>query len=199
MRRVVASLAVVVLVAGCAPAPVSGPATAPAASDPALVAARTAAGIPDCPVTDATAPARADGLPAVVLGCLGSERTVNLAGLRGRPLVVNLWAQWCLPCRQESAYLREGAARLGDRVLFLGVNYDDPQPDWAIEFAGLAGWTYPHAVDPTRTLAGPLRVQGIPTTIFVDAEGVVVHRHSGPFASTAELEGLVATHLGVAT
>lgn len=203
MRRAVVAVAVALgILTGCASTPTAPrtparPTAVASASDPALVAARKAAGIADCPASDLTIPALTGGLPALVLDCLGSDARVNLAGLRGTPMVVNLWAQWCPPCRAEAPFLREASQRLGDRVLFLGVDYDDPKPDWALEFAGLVGWRYPHVVDPTRSLAGPLRVQGIPVTVFVDAGGTVVYRHTGPVSSTAELEGLIARYLGV--
>ena len=201
MRRLLA-VGFALVLAGCGSIP--GPTRAPqrpasvvAPSTAELAAARVAAGISDCPDADASATAVTGGLPATTLGCLGSDRTVNLAGLRGRPMVVNLWAQWCLPCRQEAPHLREAAERLGDDVDFLGVDYEDPRPDWAIEFAGLAGWRYPHVTDPTRSLAGPLRVQGIPTTLFVDAQGRIVGRQAGPFASASELEDLATRYFGV--
>lgn len=198
MRRLAVLVTGLVVLAGCS-APVPAPTrTATVPANAALASARVAAGIPDCPDADPAATPVTGGLPATTLSCLGGERTLNLAGLRGRPTVVNLWAQWCPPCRQEAPYLREASASLGDRVLVLGVDYDDPRPDWAIEFASLVGWTHPHVVDPSRSVAGPLQVQGIPLTLFVDAQGRIVHRHAGPFTSTGQLEELVETYLGVA-
>lgn len=197
MRRALGVLAVVGVLAGCS-APAAAPTrTATVPGDAALVAARMAAGIADCPDADPTATQVISGLPAITLSCLGSDKTVNLAGLRGEPMVVNLWAQWCLPCRQEAAHLRDVASRVDGRVLVLGVNYDDPQPDWAVEFAQLAGWRYAHVVDRSRALASPLQLQGIPTTLFVDAQGRIVYRHAGPFESASQLEGLVERYLGV--
>lgn len=198
MKRIAVAVACAVLLAGCTfevsrtpPRPAVTPVSAAE-----LIAAREAAGIADCPVVDPDATPIAGGLPAVTLECLGSERSVNLAGLRGRPMIINLWAQWCPPCRQEAPLLRDAAQRLGDRVLWLGIDYDDPQPDWAVEFAGLVGWRYAHLVDRDRTLAGPLQMQGIPMTLFVDAEGRIVHRHAGPFTSASEVEALAHRYLG---
>ncbi len=209
VRAWVGALLAATALAGCAPAsaPVASAPTpaAPAASAPTpaarpsvdLAAARVAAGIADCPVADAAARPVPGGLPDVTLSCLGSDRAVNVAGLRGRPMVINLWAQWCPPCRAEASHLRDFAARAGDKVLVLGVDYDDPQPDWALEFATLAGWRYAHLTDPSRSLAEPLRLVGIPTTLLVSADGRIVHRVTGPVASAAELDALVATYLGV--
>lgn len=207
------ALAGALALAGCAPAapavvrPASPPAGASGTPTPAagptpadLATLRERAGIPDCPVPTGPPPAPvADGLPDVALACLGSDRTLNLASLRGTPMVVNLWAQWCPPCRAEAPHLREFAAQAGDRVLMLGIDYGDPQPDWAIEFAALAGWTWPHVVDPERRTAPGLRLQGIPLTLLVDADGRIVHRFNGAFSSSAELRALVEEHLGVTT
>ncbi|GAB3705348.1 TlpA family protein disulfide reductase [Mariniluteicoccus flavus] len=162
-----------------------------------LLERRRAAGIADCPVSDPAVPARPDGLPDITLDCLGADSRVRLAGLRGKPIVANVWAQWCGPCRHEAPMLKEVQDRLGDRVLVLGVDHADPRPDLAIEFAEAAGWRYPQVVDAGKALAGPLRIVGPPMTVLVDADGRIVHRHVGPFTSTEQALGLIADHLGV--
>lgn len=187
---VVGFAALAVALAGCAP----GAAARASGADPALVAARKAAGIADCPVsTDAAV--LPDGLPDLTLDCLGGDAHVRLAGLRGRPLVVNLWAQWCAPCRAEARYLAEYSRKPAEGVQLLGINYDDPQPELALEFAHLMGWTYPQLADPQKAGVTPLRVPGIPLTLLVDAEGRVAARHNGPFRSTADLAAWVASGL----
>lgn len=206
---VAALLAAVTALAGCGGgAPNTSPA-APTASggassssaagpDPAAVAAaRKAAGIRACPTARSAAPARSNGLPDLQLSCLGGGQPVRLAGLRGTPMVINIWAQWCRPCRQEAPHLAQVAARAGTRVRFLGIDYDDPDPLAAIDFARSAGWHYPQLRDPQQTLRSPLRLIGVPATIFVDADGRISYRHNGPFRSTAELTAAVHDHLGV--
>ncbi|AQX17269.1 hypothetical protein BCR15_12080 [Tessaracoccus lapidicaptus] len=152
--------------------------------------------MPDCPATDAAAAPVAGGLPQTALPCLGGDTTVNLAGLPRTPTIINLWAQWCGPCREEAPFLREGLAEL-DGVSFVGVNYNDPKPDWAVEFAGLVGWVYPHVMDQDKTLQVPLRVPGLPTTYFVDADGRITGVHAGPLESIEQLRELATTYLGV--
>ena len=81
-----------------------------------------------------------------------------------------------------------------------GTTYDNSFPmseglwgkfaDWAIEFAGLVGWLYPHVVDEDKRLQVPLRVPGLPTTYFVDADGRIAGVHAGPFESTEQLATL---------
>lgn len=195
MRRTIGGLVAAALFAGCAGVPIARPTSNESSVD--LLAARRAAGLPDCPATDPNVEPVPDGLPKTALDCLGGGSIVNLAGLPKRKMVINLWAQWCGPCREESAYLTGATAQLGSKVAFFGINYLDPQPGLAIEFAGLVGWTYPHIADPERSLQAPLRLAGIPTTLFVDETGRIVYRHVGPVDSTAQLVGLVAEHLGV--
>lgn len=163
----------------------------------ALLKRRRAAGIADCPASDPRVPARPDGLPEVSLECLGAESTVRLAGLRGTPMVLNVWAQWCGPCRQEAPFLAQAAGKAGDKVRFVGIDYADPRPELAVEFAAQAGWRYPQLVDPDKSVAAGLKVIGPPTTIFVDASGAVTYTHAGPFASATQLEQMIGQYLGV--
>lgn len=195
----------VLLLSACGGSPV-GPATnnspaerpGGAANSARVLDQRRAAGIADCPASEPGVPTRADGLPDLALDCLGADSRVRLAGLRGTPLVINVWAQWCGPCRAEAPFLTEAAKSTAGRVQFLGIDYDDPYPDLAVEFAQQAGWRYPQLVDPDKTSGPDLRVIGPPQTILVDADGRIVHRHPGQVTSTDQLLGLISTHLGVA-
>lgn len=196
---------VALAVAGCGGAQVqsrtgSGPAAPEirgASSTAHVLDQRRAAGIADCPVSDPDVPVRADGLPDLTLDCLGADSEVRLAGLRGTPLVINVWAQWCGPCRDEAPFLTEVAGRAGTKVQFLGIDYVDPRPELAVEFAQKAGWRYPQLVDPDKAIAPDLRIVGPPQTILVTADGRVVHRHPGPITSTEQLLDLIDKHLGV--
>lgn len=161
---------------------------------PDLVALREHYGLPDCPATDADADPVDGGLPRTALPCLGSEAVVNLAGLPRTPMVVNLWAQWCAPCREESPFLRE-ASEKHDDIAFLGINYNDPKPDWALEFASAVGWDYPHVQDADKELRSALNIPGIPMTLFVDERGKIVYKHPGVLDSAAQLEQLIKEHL----
>jgi cytochrome c biogenesis protein CcmG/thiol:disulfide interchange protein DsbE len=162
-----------------------------------LAAQKKAAGIADCPTSDPSVPALDQGLPDITLPCLGGGRSVRLAGLRGQPMIISVWAQWCPPCRQEAPYLSEVAARRPAGIMMLGIDFVDPRPDLAIEFARLSGWKYPQLQDLDKTLSSSLQVSAPPQTIFVDAAGKVVYRHAGPLSSAAELRNLAKQHLGV--
>lgn len=163
-------------------------------SQEALVALREEYGLPECPETDPDVEAVDGGLPQTALQCLGSDRAVNLADLPRKPMVVNLWAQWCGPCREEAPFLRE-LHQTRDDVDLIGINYNDPKPDWALEFASLVEWTYPHIEDMDKSLQATLGVPGIPMTVLVDADGVIRYRHPGPFESTEQLNQLIEEHL----
>ena len=195
MSLLVAAAATLWLVA-CAPTVPTGMPASPPVPQQRLEELRVGYGLPDCPTTDPAAEQIDGGLPRTALLCLGSDTVVNLAGLPREPMIINLWAQWCAPCREESPYLRAALADL-EGVTFLGINYDDDKPDWALEFADLAGWTYPHVMDRDKTLRVPLKIPGVPTTYFVAADGRIVGTHAGVLESTQQLKDLSARYLGV--
>ncbi|MBA8793986.1 thiol-disulfide isomerase/thioredoxin [Friedmanniella endophytica] len=197
-RALVAAVALVLL-AGCSgPSDTYSPPTAPPTGEPSidLPSAKAAAGIADCPVSG-DQPVVAGGLPDLTLPCLGGGRPVRLAGLRGTPMVINIWAQWCGPCRGEAPHLAEVQKLAGNRIRMIGIDFADPQPGYAIEFAQLAGWRYPQLVDEDRRINASIPFAGPPQTLLVDAEGKIVYRQNGELASTAQLTGLIRDHLGV--
>jgi thiol-disulfide isomerase/thioredoxin len=189
------------LLAGCTITPIgqtSGTDPAYVPATPAQVLqARKDAGIAACPTSSSTVAARPDGLPDLVLDCLGGDSTVRLAGLRGKPMVINLWAQWCEPCRTESPFVRQFAQAAKGKVLLLGINYNDPRPELAVEFASLVGWRQPQLSDPDRALGDHLPVPGLPVTLFVDADGKLVRQYTGALHSYDELVQLTHDALGV--
>lgn len=202
LRTVAAVLLAGIVVTGCASTtpvqPVGEPSTEQRPTDTTgqgdLVAQRRAAGIADCPVTDPEVAAHPEGLPDLTLDCLGGDTRVRLAGLRGQPILVNVWAQWCGPCRTEAPFLREAAEQRPD-VLMLGIDFDDPDPAAAIDFAGQAGWGWPQIADPDKQIAPGLRVIGPPQSFLVDPSGRIEYVHVGPFTSTDQLLELLDEHL----
>jgi thiol-disulfide isomerase/thioredoxin len=121
---------------------------------------------------------------------------VDLSTLRG-PMVVNLWAQWCGPCREELPYYQQLHERAGDRVRVLGVDYQDTRPDWALDLLDQTGVTYPSLADPAGELRVPFRVRGLPGVVLVDEAGEVVHVEFLVIESYDQLADLVDEHLGV--
>ncbi|HET6759747.1 MAG TPA: TlpA disulfide reductase family protein [Propionibacteriaceae bacterium] len=158
---------------------------------------KKAAEIADCPKSNPDVAAVPSGLPDVVLPCLGGGREVRLAGLRGKPMMINIWAQWCGPCREEAPYLADVATTNKSELMILGIDHADPQPALAIEFAQLSTWTYPQLADPDVVLRAALQITGPPQTFLVRPDGTIAYRHAGPFKSADEIRDLVRQHLGI--
>jgi len=106
--------------------------------------------------------------------------TVALKELRGKPVVINFWATWCPPCRRELPALQAAFESYQGRIGFIAVDVKEDQAKVAA-FVKELGLTFPVALDTDGAVSGvAYEVRGIPTTIFVDANGVVVARHVGP-------------------
>jgi cytochrome c biogenesis protein CcmG/thiol:disulfide interchange protein DsbE len=96
-----------------------------------------------------------------------------------RPVVVNIWASWCTPCRSEAPLLRAAAAEYGDRVDFVGVAVRDSQ-DGARTFIGEFSLTgLEHYFDPTGAVPASVGGRGVPITFFFAPGGDLVRMHSG--------------------
>jgi thiol-disulfide isomerase/thioredoxin len=205
IRRTLVAVLAAALLAGCAPA-AEKDATDLAreigakvdVDTPRLREIKADAGIADCAPGDG---AHVDGgLPDLTLPCLGGGPDVDLASLRG-PMVVNLWAVWCTPCRRELPVLQQFHEKHAERVEVLGVNYNDTQPAKALELAKKSGVTYPQLADPAIRLDDnpPFpTLRGLPFLALVDADGKVVHQEFVVIESVGQIEDLVAEHLGVA-
>ena len=127
---------------------------------------------------------------------LDGER-VRLADFEGRPLVVNFWASWCVPCRKEMPALQAAAERLDGEVAFVGINHQDGRSP-AAEFEHDVGVRYPSGYDPGGAVARDFGVVGLPTTVLVDARGRIVARRLGEVTED-ELLALVADAFDVDT
>ena len=164
------------------------PQVAPA--DPRLAQLRAAVDLAPCP--EGLGPE----LPDLVLPCLGGGPDVELRSAPpGRPTLVNVWATWCPPCVEEVPDLAAFREKAGDRVGVVGVLTQDPMTA-ALEFARQFDMTWPSVVDEQGEVFRAFR-PGPPVTLFLDASGRVVHKRSGKFDDVAEIEALVAEHLGV--
>lgn len=118
--------------------------------------------------------------PSFELPSLSGDETVSLAGLRGKAVVLNFWASWCQPCKDESPYLEElWRERRGEGLVLVGVNEEDVTKD-ARRFARRAGLTYPLVRDKAGDLRDDYRLRGYPETFVVDRRGNVVEHVAGP-------------------
>jgi cytochrome c biogenesis protein CcmG, thiol:disulfide interchange protein DsbE len=110
----------------------------------------------------------------------------ELRALRGHPVVVNMWASWCEPCRFELPFLQREALARGDTVAFLGINVNDAR-DAARQRAAQFPMPYPSFEDPRSNLFARFKARGLPTTAFYDARGKLVIVHQGVFPTQAKL------------
>lgn len=120
-----------------------------------------------------------DGLPSLRLPCLAERGHIDVSRLGGKPTLVNLWATWCGPCREEMPLLQAGYEKAGGRVQFVGIDTRD-DPESAADYLPEVGVTYPQLVDPDGQLLQHSRIPGLPVTLLLDEDGVEVARHVGP-------------------
>jgi len=104
---------------------------------------------------------------------------VALSALRGRWVLINFWATWCVPCREEMPYLQALAATHRDQVTVLGINMreraDDIQP-----FVDELGITFPILLDPEDETLLAYNIRGLPLSFVVSPQGEIVWRQAGP-------------------
>ncbi|MDQ1248418.1 MAG: cytochrome c biosis protein CcmG, thiol:disulfide interchange protein DsbE [Actinomycetota bacterium] len=199
-RAVVLCVAGTAVLTGCgaqdglAAAGAGADGSAPVTAAPASAVTPDADGLP-CPASQLGAPAIDGGLPALTLPCLGpGPSEVTLSGLVGQPVLLNVWATWCPPCRAEMPLLAELSAAAGDRLTVLGVNVLD-DPTAAAEFA--AQVPLASVADPDGRTRAELGWTGPPVTYFVDSSGQVVHRTYGQIEDAATLRDDIRRYLGV--
>ncbi|MGQ0848416.1 MAG: redoxin domain-containing protein [Actinomycetota bacterium] len=95
-----------------------------------------------------------------------------------RPAVVNVWAAWCLPCRAEAALFERAHQQYGDRIEFIGLDFEDAQ-NAARQFLDEFGLTFTQYFDPTGAVAADLGGIGVPRTFFFAPGGDLVRTHNG--------------------
>ncbi len=106
--------------------------------------------------------------------------TIDLAGLRGKVVMLDFWASWCAPCRYEAPDLAQVYLDYADRAVeFVGVDIWDRRQD-AIDHVNRYQITYPNGVDEKGTIAISYGVRGIPEKFFIDQNGVIVKKFVGP-------------------
>jgi cytochrome c biogenesis protein CcmG, thiol:disulfide interchange protein DsbE len=119
-------------------------------------------------------------------GVEGFEKRV--ASLEGYPVVANVWASWCVPCRAEFPTLQKLSARYGKKVAFLGVNAEDSDAA-ARTFLGEAPLSYPSYTDPHGDVFAALGVRtGFPVTAIYNRSGELCHLRQGQYGKQSELE-----------
>ena len=108
------------------------------------------------------------------------SRTISLASLRGKPVVINFWASWCDPCRAEAPEFARTAKSYGSRVHFLGMAILDGR-DAGLAYMAKYKVPYPSVRDVRGETSKDYGVTGVPETVFIDARGVIVAHYIGAF------------------
>jgi cytochrome c biogenesis protein CcmG/thiol:disulfide interchange protein DsbE len=152
--------------------------------------------VPTSPSQQTTTYCRSNGRDPIELPEQGSFPAVSveqfegiLVGLRGRPVVVNIWASWCAPCRTEMPLLQNAADTYAGEAVILGVaSADDPRE--ARGFLEDLGLTYPNVFDTTGEIRAALGLTAYPTTYVFGADGTIRARVNGGI-SEQRLAGLI--------
>lgn len=135
---------------------------------------------------------RADGAAPDFTFTSFEGETISLADLRGKGVVVNFWASWCDPCRDEAALFEAAWRREKDSgIVFLGLDYLDQEPA-AKAYLAEFDITYPNGPDLQSQAARRYGIKGVPETYFIDPEGNITQVVIGPLTSEAQLNRFLA-------
>ena len=115
---------------------------------------------------------------------------ISLGSLRGRPVMLNFWATWCGPCRAEMPYIQEvheDPAWLERGLVILAVNIGESASE-AQSFMGELGFNFTVILDSEEKVAHAYNISAIPTTFFIDEDGIINDIRVGTFRDKAEIE-----------
>jgi len=142
------------------------------------------------PPAPAAAPPVGRPAPDFTLPLL-SGGTLSLHNLKGKPVVLNFWASWCIPCREETPLLVRLNKTYGPRgVVFVGVNVEDEEGA-ARQFLRQYRVDYPAVRSVDDRMIDAYAVPGLPTTVFIGADGIVIDKFTGGFVGPAGEKALV--------
>jgi cytochrome c biogenesis protein CcmG/thiol:disulfide interchange protein DsbE len=158
--------------------------SAPPAQRSKLTLAQMQAALVGAPAPLATLHAQASEL----LGGGAAALDARLARLRGRPIVINKWASWCVPCRSEFGAFQQASVALGHEVAFIGIDSADTSRAAAKSFLRSFPVSYPSYYDHSGVLGTKVTDSSFtPVTVFFDRSGTEYIRQ-GPYPSRAKLE-----------
>ncbi len=121
------------------------------------------------------------------------EQEVKLSDFKGQPVVLNFWASWCSPCRQEMPHFNQIFTEAGDDVVFMMVNLVDGQRETkskGINYVDEQKYVFPIYFDIEQTAAQAYAVSSIPTTLFIDRNGNIAKSYQGPISQNTLREGI---------
>ena len=128
--------------------------------------------------------------PAFALPSLTGSTTLSLDQYKGKIVVLNFWASWCLPCKEENPALTDVWERYrGTDVVLIGVVFQD-SADAARDYTARLGNTWASAIDGDGRMALSYGVFGPPETYFIGADGIIAGRHIGPIDEQTLMTGI---------
>jgi thiol-disulfide isomerase/thioredoxin len=107
-----------------------------------------------------------------------ADKVIALLETSTKPVVINVWASWCIPCRSEAPLIERAHDRFGDEVRFIGINVADTQSG-AQQFIAEFGLSFENRFDAPRTVPAALGGSGVPLTFFFAPGGELVHYQPG--------------------
>ena len=117
--------------------------------------------------------------------------TISLSDLAGKGVVLNFWASWCAPCRDEAAMLEATWRReQNNGIVFIGLDYLDQEPA-ARAYLEEFGVTYPNGPDLQSAAARRYGIKGVPETFFIDPQGNIQELVIGPIVSQSQMDDLL--------
>jgi cytochrome c biogenesis protein CcmG, thiol:disulfide interchange protein DsbE len=129
-------------------------------------------------VTDPLVGHPAPNFTLVLLHSDSGKSTLSLSNLKGKPVVVNFWASWCQPCKEELPLLENAWKQMQAQkknIVFLGIDFQESNSD-ASSFLLQHGVTYLAGLDTDGSIANKYGVSSLPQTIFIDRNGTVISR-----------------------
>lgn len=182
MRRLAPALVAALALTGCTTDSAAAP--APEATGSFATCAGLASGVPPTPAKQV--------LPAIQIPCFDGSSTVHVDQVKG-PAVINLWAPWCPPCREElPAFVRLAAQPGAPKVI--GVVSSSVRPA-SVSVAEELGVTFPNLFDGKGRLGAELGIGVLPATLFVDEQGRITKIYRGVALTDETLGALVESQL----
>ena len=138
-----------------------------------------------------TAEQRASGIAPDFTFTTFEGETISLTDLRGQGVVLNFWASWCIPCRDEAPLLEATWRReQNNGIILIGLDYLDQEPA-AKKFLAEFNITYPNGPDLQSQAARRYGIKAVPETFFIGPDGRIVDKIIGPISSQAQMDALL--------
>jgi thiol-disulfide isomerase/thioredoxin len=117
-------------------------------------------------------------------------KSISLSDMRGRTVMLNFWATWCTPCKVEMPLIEELSQENRPDLILLTINSGDSETD-VKSFMKKQGYSFPVLLDVKGQLISAYQIRGIPTTFFIDKDGIIQNIKVGALSSDTELSHIL--------